>query len=111
MISQVLRYKWSDKIFNYDLYAAAGLEAASIQVLKARWLLFGFTLRLHENTRARLAMLSYSKHANDGKIRLGRPAVTIATCLSNAYMKCTGDKINNIDHYNMVLHKARDKIV
>ena len=25
-------------------------------------------------------------------------------------MKCTGDKINNIDHYNMVLHKAQDNI-
>ena len=37
--------------------------------------------------------------------------MTIATCLSNAYMKCTGNKINNIDHYNMVLHKAQDKIV
>ena len=111
LIRQVLGYKWSDKISNNDLYAEAGLEAASIQVVKARWMLFGHTLRLHEHTPARLAMLSYFNNANDDKIRLGRPAVTIATCLSNEYMKCTGDKINNIDHYNMVLHKAQDKIV
>ena len=82
------------------MYAEAGLEAASIQVVKARWMLFGHTLRLHENTPARLAMLSYFNNANDDKIRLGRPAVTIATCLSNEYMKCTGDEINNIDSDN-----------
>ena len=34
----------------------------------------------------------------------------IATCLSNEYMKCTGNKISNIDQYNMVLRKAQDKV-
>ena len=110
LIRQVLGYTWADKITNNDLYAEAGLEAASIQVVKARWLLFGHTMRLHEHTPARLAMLSYFNNANNDKLRLGRPAVTIKSCLSNEYMNCTGNKINNIDQYKMILHKAQDKI-
>ena len=45
LIRQVLGYTWSDKITNSDLYAEAGLEAASIQAVKARWLLFGHKMR------------------------------------------------------------------
>ena len=90
LIRQVLGYTWSDKITNSDLYAEAGLEAASIQAVKARWLLFGHTMRLHEHAPARLAMLSYYSNVDSDKIRLGRPAVTIATCLSNEYIKCPG---------------------
>ena len=84
---QVFGYTWSsDKITNSGLYAEAGLEVASIQAVKARWLLFGHPMRLYEHAPSRLAMSSYYSNVNNDKIRLGRPALTIVTCLSNEYI-------------------------
>ena len=107
---QVLGCTWADKITNNNLYAEAGLKAASIQAVKARWLSFDHTLRLHEHSPAPLAMLSYFNNSTNDNLRVVRPAVTIAKCVSTEYMNCTGNKINNFDQYNMVLHKAQDKI-
>ena len=59
LLRQILGYVWSDKISNEDLYKEAGIVPASIQVLEARWRLFGHVLRMNENTPARKAMIYY----------------------------------------------------
>ena len=48
MIRRVLGIKLSDRITNADLYARCGIEPVSVQVVNARWRLFGTTLRMNE---------------------------------------------------------------
>ena len=51
MIRRVLSFKLSDRITNADLYARCGIEPVSVQVVNARWRLFGHTLRMNEHTQ------------------------------------------------------------
>ena len=60
---------WSDTVSNDDLYKEAGVVPASLQVLDARWRLFGHILQRNENTSARKAMIFY--FAGDQKGRKG----------------------------------------
>ena len=46
MLRRVLGLKWSDYVTNANLYDRCGILPASVQVLYARWRLFGHTLRL-----------------------------------------------------------------
>ena len=84
---QLLGYRWYDKVKNEDLYAQVGILPASVQVVSARWRLFGHTLRLEENTPARKAMLYYFSY-NDMKGRQG-PRVLLPTSLSKEYKSVT----------------------
>ena len=52
-LRKILGHVWSDKVSNEDLYKEAGVVPASLQVLDARWRLFGHILRMNENTPAR----------------------------------------------------------
>ena len=88
---------------NSDLYAEAGWEVASIQAAGE-----GEMVAIRPYNEITWACTFSLSNDNNDKIRLGRPVVTIATCLSNEYMKCTGNKISNIDQYNTILRKAHD---
>ena len=59
LLRRVLGLKWSDKVTNESLYKKHNLVPASIQVINARWRLFGHILRLNEKTPARQAMVSH----------------------------------------------------
>ena len=59
LLRQIVGYKWYDRVTNEDLYAEVDIMPASIQVIDARWRLFGHTLRLDANTPARKAMAYY----------------------------------------------------
>ena len=48
MIRRVLGVKLSDRITNINLYARCGIQPASVQVLNARWHLFGHSVTLFE---------------------------------------------------------------
>ena len=106
LLRQILGYVWSDKISNEDLYKEAGVVPASIQVLEARWRLFGHVLRMNENTPARKAMIYY--FSGDQKGRKG-PRITIATSLSNEYFIVYGKKLDTLDTLNEVASIAQDR--
>ena len=89
----MLGYKWYDKITNEDLYAQVGILPASVQVVSARWRLFGHTLRLDANTPARKAMVYYFSNNMGG--RQG-PRVLLPTSLSKEYKCVTGDEIDSL---------------
>ncbi len=47
------------RLTNEDLYAMCGCLPASVQVINARWSLFGHVLRVNEDVPARQAMALY----------------------------------------------------
>ena len=110
MMRRVLGVKLSDRITNSDLYARCGIVPASLQVLNARWRLFGHTLRMNEHSPARKAMAYY--FVEDHKGRSGN-RVTIATAISDEYKHVTGVDIKSIQEYEAVVQvqvaKDRDK--
>ena len=59
MLRSILGIKWYDKISNDKLYKRCKVIPASLQVINARWRMFGHTLRMHECTPARQAMTYY----------------------------------------------------
>jgi len=106
MIRRVLGIKLSDRITNADLYARCGIQPASIQVLNARWRLFGHTLRMNEHTPARKAMAYYFLKDHDG--RSGN-RVTIATALSDEHKLVNGTFIKSLEDYEAVVELAQDR--
>jgi len=108
MLRRVVGLKWSDKVTNEDLYAQCEIHPASIQVLNARWRLFGHTLRMNENTPAKQAMAYYFRHDCDG--RQGN-FVTIATALSREYKAATGKSISTRAEYDAVVLLAQNREV
>ena len=96
----------SDRITNADLYARCGIQPASIQVLNARWRLFGHTLRMNENTPARKAMAYYFH--NDHVGRSGN-RVTIATALSDEYKVVNGTFIKSLKEYETLVELAQNR--
>lgn len=106
MLRCVLGLKWYDKVTNDNLYARCGIEPASVQVVYARWRLFGHTLRLGEDTPARKAMVSYFDSSLDG--RRGN-FITIATALSREYKATYNRTINTRAEYDVVQALAQDR--
>ena len=92
MLRRVLGINWSDRVTNIDLYARCKVLPASIQSLNARWRLFGHTLRMKEDTPARLAMAYY--FVQDHKGRQGN-CMTIASKLSSELKVLTGDVMSS----------------
>ena len=78
----------------------------SIQVLHARWRLFGHTLRMHKETPARMAMSYYFIKDQPG--RKGN-RITIATALSNEYKAMSGKSISTNAQYESVVEIAQDR--
>jgi len=107
MMRRVLGLKWSDKVTNDDLYARCGMSPASVQVVNARWRLFGHTLRMHECSPARKAMAFY--FINDAPGRKGN-RVTIASALSNEYKNVTNNPINTSVQYEQIVRVAQNRV-
>ena len=106
MLRRVLNVKWSDKITNEQLYKRSNATPVSLQVVHARWRLFGHTLRLGEDTPARMAMAYYSNKDHPG--RQGN-RTTIASVLSNEYKAATGLSIKSIKEYSNMVEYAQDR--
>ena len=66
MIRRVLNVKWSDKVTNAQLYNRSDTIPISIQVVHARWRLFGHTLRLDEDTPAKMAITAPDPRMTNG---------------------------------------------
>ena len=92
MIRRVLGLKWSDRVTNINLYARCGISPASLQVVNARWRLFGHTLRMNEGSPAREAMAIYFMHDKSMSGRGGN-RMTLPTALSNDYYSMFGKYI------------------
>jgi hypothetical protein len=107
MLRRVVGLSWYDKVSNEALYARCGITPASIQVLNARWRLFGHTLRMNDQTPAKMAM-AYN-FVNDQAGRKGN-RVTIATALSNEYQSMYGTSIRNTRDYLAVAQVAQDRV-
>ena len=106
MLRRVLNVKWFDKITNEQLYKRSDTTPISLQVVHARWRLFGHTLRLDEDTPARMAMAYYFNKDHPG--RQGN-RTTIASVLSNEYKAATGLSIKNIKEYSSMVEYAQDR--
>ena len=106
MLRRVLGIHWSDRVTNLDLYARCKVLPASIQSVNARWRLFGHTLRMKEDTPARLAMAYY--FVNDHKGRKGN-YTTIASKLSSELKVTTGDIISSQSDLNVLIEVAQDR--
>ena len=92
MLRRVIGIKWSDRVSNIDLYARCKVLPASLQSMNARWRLFGHTLRMKEDTPARLAMAYYFVHDHEG--RRGN-YTTIASKLSSELKVVTSDVLSS----------------
>jgi hypothetical protein len=106
MLRRVLNGKWFDKITNEQLYKRSETTPVSLQVVHARWRLFGHTLRLGEDTPARMAMAYYFNKDHPG--RKGN-RTTIASVLSNEYKAATGLSIKNVKEYSSMVEYAQDR--
>ena len=53
MLRKVMGLTWKHKVTNKDLYAMCVFLPASVQVINARWRLFGHVLRMNEDVPAR----------------------------------------------------------
>ena len=116
MLRRVVGLHWYDKVKNESLYKRCNVDPAWIQVLRARWRLFGHVLRLANDTPAKLAMAYYFKDAYDSEQNLikgqpGRPVYTIATALSNEYNAMYNVPISNSAEYEAIEKQAEDKVV
>ena len=92
MIRRVLGVKLSDRITNINRYVRCGIQPASIQVVNARWRLFGHTLRMNEHTPARKAMAYYFVQDHGGRTV---KHVTVPTALSDNYNNAGGNEIKS----------------
>ena len=108
MIRRVLGLKWSDRVTNINLYARCGISPASLQVVNARWRLFGHTLRMNEGSPARKAMAFYFMHDKSMSGRGGN-RVTLPTALSNDYYSMFGKYVKTSAEYNNLVRVAQNR--
>ena len=106
MLRRVLGIKQSDRVTNWDLYARCKVLPASIQSLNARWRLFGHTLRMKEDTPARLAMSYY--FVRDHKGRQGN-YTAIASKLSSELKLSTGDTMSSQRDLDLLAEVAQHR--
>ena len=107
MLRKVVGLTWKQKVTNENLYAMCGLKPASVQVVNARWRLYGHVLRMNEDVPARQAMALYF----DGKEFKGRQGnfCSIASVLSDDYKKAFGVSIKTKQEYESIILIAQDR--
>ena len=81
-LRRVLNMKYPITISNVNLYKRTGTRPLSLEILEARWRMFGHNLRLHPETPANKAMNFYFEEVVQPKFR-GRPRTTIVTTLNS----------------------------
>ena len=111
MIRKVLGLTWKNKITNERLYTMSSILPASVQVINARWRLFGHTLRMKDEGPAQKAMASYFTVPGDCRGRQGN-ACTIASVVSDDYKRAYGEKyvIKSMKDYEAIRLKAQDRV-
>ena len=80
-LRNTLNIKYPNKIRSKHLYKTTKTHAISVDITKARWKLFGHTLRMDKETPARKAMKFYFEHIHATKFR-GRKRTTIVSTLN-----------------------------
>ena len=80
-LRHTLNIKYPNKIRTKHLYKTTKTHTISADITKARWKLFGHTLRMNKDTPARKAMKFYFERNNAGKFR-GRKRTTIVNTLN-----------------------------
>jgi hypothetical protein len=107
MLRRVLGVTWRDKITIENLYARCNVVPASVQVVNARWRLFGHVLRMNENVPARQAMYCYFNE----KSHKGRQGnfCTIASVLSDEFKSVCLKSIKTKADYEAVVELAQDR--
>ena len=80
-LRQILNIKYPNKIKSKHLYKTTRQHAISTDITKARWKLFGHTLRMHKDTPARKAMKFYFEQSGAKKFK-GRKRTTIVNTLN-----------------------------
>ena len=76
------RVYYPDKIGNAKLYKMTRTRPLTIDITKARWKMFGHSLRMNENTPARKAMKWFFQTPEGCKKFRGRKRATIVTTLN-----------------------------
>ena len=99
MLRRVVNVTWFIKVTNEQLYERCMTRPASLIAVDARWRLFGHTLRLNENTPARMSMAYY--FVKDMPGRKGN-RTTISSVLSSEYRDLTGQTISNMNEYSRI---------
>ena len=80
-LRHILNIKYPNKIKSKHLYKTTRQHAISADITKARWKLFGHTLRMHKDTPARKAMKFYFEQSGAKKFK-GRKRTTIVNTLN-----------------------------
>ena len=106
MLRKLMGITWSDRVTNEELYKRSEITPASEQAIDAKWRLFGHTLRMNEESPARLAMAYY--FVKDQAGRKGN-RTTIATALSDDYNAAFGKTIKTMKEYEGMIELARDR--
>ena len=81
-LRRVLNIKWPHRISNANVYKTTRSHPISIDILKARWRLFGHVLRMGNETPAVKAMHYFFSTIKAARKFRGRPRTTIHTTLS-----------------------------
>jgi hypothetical protein len=81
LLRWVMNIHYPDHISNERLYEITGMEPISVQVIRARWKLFGHVLRQPPDTPAQQAMQYFFSYPPEQRKRGGAQAVTIAQAL------------------------------
>ena len=80
-LRHILNIKYPNIIRSKQLYKETKSHPIIADITKARWKLFGHTLRMHKDSPARKAMKYYFEHSNAKKYR-GRKRTTIVSTLN-----------------------------
>ncbi|XP_057310663.1 uncharacterized protein LOC130648624 [Hydractinia symbiolongicarpus] len=81
-LRQVLNIKYPVTIRNKKLYEISKTRPITLDIIQARWRLFGHVLRLQKDTPAQLAMNHYFEQSQVSKFK-GRQRITLPISLNN----------------------------
>ena len=85
-LRHTLNIRHPNKIRSKHLYKTTKQHTISVDITRARWKLFGHTLRMDKNTPARKAMKFYFEQSNAKKFK-GRKRTTIVNTLNRDIIK------------------------
>jgi exonuclease III len=92
-LRKVLNVKWPRRMSNKNVYKLTGETPLSLQLLSARWRLFGHCLRLPQDTPVQKAVRHYFTPSSSPGFR-GRARITLPVTLHNdIYTACTGTRL------------------
>ena len=102
-LRKVLNIKYPARISNQNLYKLSKQNMLSLDILTARWKLFGHILRSNLDTPANIAMNNYFDNTNTTKFK-GRPRTTLPTTLNQDI------KRTKLTQYNIEQLKTKEDL-